>query len=208
MGKYLSLVREVAHETQANEHQCLAYCWTRPIYTPEDGADGPVFVQGIEVYVYCVCTTVFGLAKLRPLSRVCRYRNPEALAVIHRSSKPYLKMREVITSTALITFPQGGVPLFEPVGSGFLTRTGATESVSPGNVFVFIQYTARCCKSLAAFLAEEKILCSEIRAAEAVQALWCFVPEHREVEIPVTLFVRLLDASSYDELEATLLSFE
>lgn len=139
---------------------------------------------------------------------VCRYKNPEALAVVHRNSEPYLKMREVITSTALVTFPKGGVPLFEPVGSGFLTRTGATESVSPGNVFVFIQYTARCSESLAAFLAEEKILCSEIQAAEAVQALWCFVPEHREVEIPVTLFVRLPDASFYDELEVTLLSFE
>ncbi|KAL4747947.1 hypothetical protein BDW72DRAFT_196230 [Aspergillus terricola var. indicus] len=183
--KYLSLVRDVARETQDNEPDCLAYCWTRPISTPENATDGPVFVQGIEVY-----------------------KTLDALSVVHRSSAPYLQMRKIVSSTALITFPKGGVPIYEPAGTGFLTKRGAVESVSPANIFVFMQYTVKGCENLAFFLAQEKILCSELKATDAIQALWCFVPEQAGREVSVTIFIRLLDASYYDELEASILSFE
>ncbi|KAL5040843.1 hypothetical protein BDW71DRAFT_201840 [Aspergillus fruticulosus] len=185
LASYLSLVRDVAQETQEKEPECLVYCWTRPIPAPDDATDGHVFVQGLEIY-----------------------RQLDALAVVHRTSKSYLKMRETISSTGLINFPKGGVPMYTPAGTGFLTKKGAPESVSPANVFIFVQYTVEGSENLALFLAQEKILCSELDAKEAVLALWCFVPEPRGTDVPVTIFIRLLDASYYGELEARIGSFE
>jgi hypothetical protein len=49
LEEYLSLVRDVAHETQANEPECLAYCWTYPVPEPENAMDLPALVQGIEM---------------------------------------------------------------------------------------------------------------------------------------------------------------
>ncbi|KAB8268138.1 hypothetical protein BDV30DRAFT_243631 [Aspergillus minisclerotigenes] len=184
-GKYLSLVHDVAHETHQNEPECLAYCWTRPISTSEAPTDGDTFVQGIEVY-----------------------KSLDALAIVHRSSPPYLKMREVVNSTGLITFPKGGVPMYEPAGTGFLTKRGAAESVSTANHFVVIQYTVKGSDNLSFFLDQEKLLCNEMKVTEGVQTMWCFVPHYREMEVPITIFIRLEDVSYYDGLEARILAFE
>ncbi|KAB8204011.1 hypothetical protein BDV34DRAFT_226754 [Aspergillus parasiticus] len=183
--KYLSLVYDVAHETHKNEPECLAYCWTRPVSTSETPTDGHTFVQGLEVY-----------------------KSLDALVVAHRSSSPYLKMREVVNSTGLITFPKGGVPMYEPAGTGFLTKKGAAESVSTANQFVVIQYTVKGSDNFSFFLDQEKMFCNEMRVTEGVETLWCFVPDYKEIEIPITIFIRLADASYYGELEARILSFE
>ncbi|KFZ03199.1 hypothetical protein V502_11141 [Pseudogymnoascus sp. VKM F-4520 (FW-2644)] len=183
---YLSLVRDVAYETQANEPECLAYCWTRPVSNSDASTDSTAFVLGLEVY-----------------------KNPDALAVKHRGSAPYLKMREVVTATALITFPKGGVPLYKAAGSGFLLKKGAPESVSPENFFVIIQYTARDWDHASRFIDEEHKLSKEMKETEGVLALWCFVPETSEDEVHITIFMRLSNESYYSNtVENRIRSFE
>jgi hypothetical protein len=46
--QFLSLVRDVAHETQSNEPQCLAYCWTTPV-GGDPSTDSSALLQGLEV---------------------------------------------------------------------------------------------------------------------------------------------------------------
>ncbi|CAI7596219.1 unnamed protein product [Penicillium glandicola] len=179
------LFRDVALETHANEPECLAYCWTRPVSNSDASTDSVAFVQGIEVY-----------------------KNPDALAVKHRSSAPYLKMREVVTTTALITFPKGGVPLYKPAGSGFLSKEGTPELVSPENLFVIIQYTAQNREHASRFIEHERELSKEMKESEGVLALWCFVPETSEDEVHIAIFLRLSNESYYGNVESRIRSFE
>ncbi|KAL3481300.1 hypothetical protein BJX99DRAFT_253603 [Aspergillus californicus] len=112
--QFLSLVRDVAHETQENEPLCLAYCWTRAV---AGVGDSPAMLQGLEVYA-----------------------SEEALAVTHRSGVAYKHMREVVAATGLLPYPKGGVPTYHPAGRGFLSKPGVPETVSPEDYFVVLQY--------------------------------------------------------------------
>lgn len=117
-------------------------------------------------------------------------------------------MREVVTTTALITFPKGGVPLYKAAGSGFLSKKGTPESVSPENFFVIIQYTARDQDHASRLIEEERKLSKEMKEADGILALWCFVPETSEDEVDITIFIRLSNESYYGDIESKLRLFE
>ncbi|QKX55723.1 uncharacterized protein TRUGW13939_02820 [Talaromyces rugulosus] len=172
--QYLSLVRDVASETQENEPECLAYCWARPA----DGhTDVPAVVQGLEVY-----------------------NTPEALSVTHRSSAPYKNMRQVVANTGLLSRPKGGVPTYVPAGTGFLSKEGTPETVSSENWFIVVEYTARGQENLNRLLEKEGFLSRDIESVGGVLTLVCFVPDSHEEEIPVTIFLRV--SSKGDDLDA------
>ncbi|KAL3492718.1 hypothetical protein BJX62DRAFT_235875 [Aspergillus germanicus] len=175
--KFLSLVRGVALETQANEPQCLAYCWTTPASETDRCADSPALVQGLEVYA-----------------------TEEALAVTHRSGKAYKHMREVVASTSILTYPKGGVPTYRPTSGGFLSKPGVAETVGPEEYFVILKYIVRGGDALSSVLREERTLADELRSNEGVFAVWCFVPEGRnddEEEVSIALFIRLRGVGDY-----------
>ncbi|KAJ0415090.1 hypothetical protein BJY00DRAFT_318187 [Aspergillus carlsbadensis] len=187
--KFLSLVRDVARETQANEPQCLAYCWTTPVEEPGRSADSPALVQGLEVYA-----------------------TEEALAVTHRSGEAYKHMREVVASTNLLSYPKGGVPTYCPAGGGFLSKPGAAETVGPEEYFVILKYIVRGGDAVSRVLREERQLADELRGDEGVFAAWCFVPqgkEDEEGEVSIALFIRLRGVGDYTgAVEESVCQFE
>ncbi|KAL3452146.1 hypothetical protein BJX65DRAFT_303858 [Aspergillus insuetus] len=175
--KFLSLVRDVAHETQANEPQCLAYCWTTPASEQDRSTDSLALVQGLEVYA-----------------------TEEALAVTHRSGAAYRHMREIVASTKLLTYPKGGVPTHRPAGGGFLSKPGVAETVGPDEYFVILKYIVRGDDAVSRVLREERTLAGELRSNDGVFAVWCFVPEgegNEEEEVTIVLFIRLRGVGDY-----------
>ncbi|OJJ06484.1 hypothetical protein ASPVEDRAFT_87782 [Aspergillus versicolor CBS 583.65] len=91
-SKFLALIHDIYQSTYQNEEHCSTYCWFRDINNPQ-------FVQGFEFY-----------------------DNEDALAVTHRGSAPYKKMRQFIaglqeTDSGLFKFPQ--LQLLTPV-EGFV----------------------------------------------------------------------------------------
>ncbi|KAL3455436.1 hypothetical protein BJX64DRAFT_297640 [Aspergillus heterothallicus] len=179
MTQFLSLVQDVARETQANEPQCLAYCWTKPATEAGNSRCAPAPVQGLEVYA-----------------------NEDALVVTHRSGEAYKRMREVVATTSLLSYPKGGVPTYRPAGGGFLTKPGVPETVSLEEYFVVLKYTMRGEDAVSRALREEKQLAEELRSNEAVFAVWCFVPEggldEVKQETSIALLIRLRGVSDYE----------
>ncbi|KAL2853494.1 hypothetical protein BJX68DRAFT_264962 [Aspergillus pseudodeflectus] len=176
--KYLFLIQDVARETQENEPQCLAYCWTTPVEESDRSVDSPALVQGLEVYA-----------------------TEEALAVTHRSGKAYKHMREVVASTGLLSYPKGGVPTYRPAGGGFLSKPGVPETVGSEEYFVLVKYIVRGGDAVSRVLREERQLADELKGNEGVFAVWSFVPEGRndddEEGVSIALFIRLRGVADY-----------
>ncbi|KAL2846465.1 hypothetical protein BJY01DRAFT_247249 [Aspergillus pseudoustus] len=177
---FLSLVQDVALETQANEPRCLAYCWTKPVAEADHSSDATALVQGLEVYA-----------------------DGNALVVTHRSGTAYKRMREVVASRALLSYPKGGVPTYRPAGGGFLTKPGVAEIVGPDEHFVVLKYTVRAGDAVARALKEERQLAEELEGNEGVFAVFCFVPDgdsgedEDKGEVSIALFIRLRGVSDY-----------
>lgn len=118
-------------------------------------------------------------------------------------------MREVIATTGLITYPKGGVPSYSAIGNGFLWKEGVAHTVHSNDYFLFIHYSVKDQESIDEFVQEERLFSHEMNSIDSVLALWCFISDLPEEEVPITLFLRLPGVGAYEELiEGKICQFE
>ncbi|KAL2826243.1 hypothetical protein BDW59DRAFT_161080 [Aspergillus cavernicola] len=183
--KFLSLVRNVAIETQDHEPRCLAYCWTCPVAERDGSTDSPALVQGLEIYA-----------------------TEDALIVTHRSGTAYKEMRKVVAATGLLSYPKGGVPTYCPAGASFLSKAEVSETVSPENYFVVLRYTVRGEGNVSRFIKEERLLAGEMEHNHKVLGVWCFKPDSPGEEVAITIFIRLAGIGYYTIFQKDIAAFE